>query len=1266
MDNPVNETDTSHNSFTDEKTSSSKLDVYEDEYPIIWYEPKIESEEGGFKTLIEADKSIKLFSDSESAFKFAESLGISFLLIVSSHQNEQKLLQDFGVLKDTFSRRLFDIEEEAVLTGLLKGPSDEKRKSYKVYVFVTYEDFNNEAPVNEYEEDVNIMCDVKEMAKQFREEFTIICCDPEMNAENKEMLMNELDIEEKNIYPDFDDDLIRKLEDNTDLPYHIIVSGENQEKFLISKVNELKNLMCLYIYNNRTDVDKKQRNIKVEKTLKALIPRVKEGIRTKSKYKNVFPSFVSIFDAWDKSNINKAQYYLRGFPNFRNRKQAKKDFVNLAKIIYQSKKLFEFEKKYNEYDREQILQWYAEESPIYKLINNCLRILTSDSIQYCRLILKDLERAIREEHQQETQRFSGVVYRGAYISDDEYGKLSRNIGKEIEMCGFLSTSKSQKAASNFLNLDIVKKALITIIVPDLPLSELDEQGFVDITKSLKLMNEEEVLFNVRSRFQVLEVGMIQIGNENQKSECRHVVLFYGAQLLRKFMTIEKPLIKLEIYLPESLKCRSCESQKNLFAFSAKETEIICKGCFLKDETVEDTFLLPINDRSERIRKINFLGKMMKFDEQSKLTQFYGYKCNNCSLGGKEKYYKWIEIKGANVITECDQCFKKSEGNKSDYLLISEKCPYNFWRSCQNQWEEADVEFHTEAFEKSKELTGADIFLKIQNNGKCIEFCTKFLKTISRKRKREQAKLENFIIFGRGSENQGDHQKALEYMEQALKIELFIYGEVNSRTASSFNNIATVYQSLAMYQETLEHYMKALNITKLIYGETHRSMASLFNNIGVVYRILAMHQEALEYNMKAFKINQSNYGDIHPDTAISLNNIALVYSDLEKYQEALKCHKKACRIKKCIYGEAHSLTAISFNNIALASQNLGKHRKALKYHMKAINIWKLLHGEKHPDIATSFSNIADVYRDLRDYQRAQEYHIKALDIRKLIYGEMHSDTASSFNNIAVLYQELGKYQEALDYNMKALNINQSIYGKTHPETANSFYNIGLVHQSLGKHQEALQCFMNSLEIRKSIYGEMHSDTAASFNNIAFVSHSLGKYQEALEYNMKALNISQSIYSEPHSDTAKSFSNIASVYRDLGKYQEAIDYLKKALNIRKLVYGEEDPKTATSFDDIAVVHHDLGEYGEAINYFIKGLNIRKSIYGKEHPQTITSERNIANMVRKLRHEISSSGCVSDMNKVQNAQCIIISNKAEKIQRFMEKGVLNKVLKRISDQM
>jgi len=562
-----------------EKLASLKED-YGDEYPIIFFEPNIDFPiRKTLKNLIQGNSSIRFFSDFEECCKFAQTLGASFILIFSNDYNEEMVLQGFKDTNCAFNRRMFDFEEEALLKDTFKGILDTTRKSLKVHVFVTFLDAMTERPIKEDEEEVMMMCDIKEMTSKFREESAILWYDPHWNHETKGLLAEKVDIEERNIYRNFEE-LYQRITSSNNLPYHLILTGKDEAEKIIKEVNNLKDLLGLYIYCDDPGlVPIKNRKVAVQKNLKDLIPKIIEGLRTRSKLQNSFPAFTTHFDALDKSHVYNLHYYLKGLINFKNRKQAREDFLKLAKSIYQSKKILEFEKEYNDYNREQILAWYTQESPVYKLVNNCLRIATSDSILYCRYILKDLETAIKEQYQQESHKFNGMVYRGAFISKDEWGKLERNVGREIEMHGFLSTSKSLEAAKNFANKDPVNQILITIIVPPLPAISSDDQGFAEIDENSEF-NEEEILFNVRSKFEIVDTGTMKISD--QGTECRHLILLYGAHSLREYMTEWNQSRDIDLLLPPEVGCMKCGSKDRLFGSNQEKTEISCMDCLLKN------------------------------------------------------------------------------------------------------------------------------------------------------------------------------------------------------------------------------------------------------------------------------------------------------------------------------------------------------------------------------------------------------------------------------------------------------------------------------------------------------------------------------------------------------------------------------------------------------------------------------------------------------------------------------------------------------------
>jgi len=72
-------------------------------------------------------------------------------------------------------------------------------------------------------------------------------------------------------------------------------------------------------------------------------------------------------------------------------------------------------------------------------------------------------------------------------------------------------------------------------------------------------------------------------------------------------------------------------------------------------------------------------------------------------------------------------------------------------------------------------------------------------------------------------------------------------------AKSYNNIGLVYNSKGEYDKALEFYQKSLEINLISLPPNHPDLATSYNNIGLVYNSKGEYDIALEF----FQKNQSS-------------------------------------------------------------------------------------------------------------------------------------------------------------------------------------------------------------------------------------------------------------------------------------------------------------------------------------------------------------------------------------------------------------------------
>ncbi|WP_428264533.1 FAD-dependent oxidoreductase [Haliangium sp.] len=149
---------------------------------------------------------------------------------------------------------------------------------------------------------------------------------------------------------------------------------------------------------------------------------------------------------------------------------------------------------------------------------------------------------------------------------------------------------------------------------------------------------------------------------------------------------------------------------------------------------------------------------------------------------------------------------------------------------------------------------------------------------------------------------GDHNKALEYHQQALQLRQGVLGEQHPDTATSLNNIGSTYHALGDHKKALEYYQQALELRRRVLGEHPPHTAKALGNIGTTYRALGDHNKALEYHQQALQLLRRILGEQHPDAATSLSNIGATYLDLGEYHRARDYLEQAWSIFCRVFGD----------------------------------------------------------------------------------------------------------------------------------------------------------------------------------------------------------------------------------------------------------------------------------------------------------------------------------------------------------------------------
>ena len=285
-----------------------------------------------------------------------------------------------------------------------------------------------------------------------------------------------------------------------------------------------------------------------------------------------------------------------------------------------------------------------------------------------------------------------------------------------------------------------------------------------------------------------------------------------------------------------------------------------------------------------------------------------------------------------------------------------------------------------------------------------------------------------------------------YLPHALNCTILIkeYSLIFPEVSRLLDRTATYLQDAARYEEAEPLYVRALKIREQQLGPDHPDTATSLNNLASLYYAQDKYEQAESLQRQALLIREQALGPDYPDTAVSLGMLAQSYIAQSKYTEAEPLLQRAMAIFEQKLGPQHPHTAICIIALAGLYDSQGKYDEAEPLSLRALAINEKALGPLHPELATSLNNLASLYDSQGKYDEAEPLSLRALAINEKALGPLHPRLAASLNNLASLYYAQDKYEQAEPLLVRALSIKEQQLGALHPNTARSLNNLASLY------------------------------------------------------------------------------------------------------------------------------------------------------------------------------------------------------------------------------
>ena len=571
--------------------------------------------------------------------------------------------------------------------------------------------------------------------------------------------------------------------------------------------------------------------------------------------------------------------------------------------------------------------------------------------------------------------------------------------------------------------------MITVIVPAAP--DLGEQGFAEV-HDLSKYDEQEVLFNIRSRFTVIEVTTELINPEI--GSCRHLALLYGAVSMRRYVAQNSPCVEISIKNGTDISCRNCavdihssNESSLLLKDIEKPDECLCMKCLCELKTAEASSYLCLSKTNLQAHVHKKLkGMLMPYKEDSNI-RFYGLKCSGgCSSDEKRHRFSCIECRDIRRVW-CMECFSdKNECLVGGHNIIVESKPVTFWCEEMSEKEREHLLFTEKGFLYPPFLQQGQVYYQTGEYAKALQFYDKIIKKTDPKRFHEihaafQFSAAIYIKIG-------NFDKALEMLTIGLKIinqERHLFPLGNEILKNIHEQFGYIYNQKGQYKDSLESYSKALELAIAVYGKDSPEVADIYCFMGKNYYKMLDFKAAELFQSKAVEIMKRTFGPQNSRMKTLYANFGRTCIRLGQRDKAKDLLVQAFNIAVNVEGEDAFETAGACDDLSRLYFQTGDYKNALDFSFRGLEIVEKI-GQK-PFLMSCYFMIANSYSKMKNFPKAIEFYEKAIESQAMRFTGEDFLFMSCYYKYACLFLDMENYKQAVHYFNKASPILIKIHG-----------------------------------------------------------------------------------------------------------------------------------------------------------------------------------------------------------------------------------------------
>jgi tetratricopeptide (TPR) repeat protein len=342
---------------------------------------------------------------------------------------------------------------------------------------------------------------------------------------------------------------------------------------------------------------------------------------------------------------------------------------------------------------------------------------------------------------------------------------------------------------------------------------------------------------------------------------------------------------------------------------------------------------------------------------------------------------------------------------------------------------------------------------------------------------------SFVLdeLGKLSLRKGELQKAAQYLEKSVQVEITQKGEDHWDVAVSLHTLAGVLHSQGDLDGARQNLERSLQIKAQVFSaDIHPEVAASLHALAVVLQAQGDLDGARRNLERSLQIYAQVFGtDIHPSVAASLHALAGVLKDQGDLDGARRNLERSLQIKAQVFGtDIHPDIATYLHVLAGVLQDQGDLDGARRNLERSLQIYAQVFGtDIHPFVAASLHALAGVLKDQSDLDGAQRNLERSLQIKAQVFGtDIHPDVAASLHALAGVFQAQGDLDGARRNLERVIEIESVVYGtREHYSTAMTETNLGYLLLEQGETEAGAKLLAHAYSVFLSKLGPDHPHT-----------------------------------------------------------------------------------------------------------------------------------------------------------------------------------------------